>query len=55
MATETSAVVYHALSLGAGVQSSVLALLLSHSDPRLKELGYSKPDAAIFADTGWEP
>ena len=25
------------------------------SDPRLIELGYSKPDAAIFADTGWEP
>ena len=55
MATETSTVVYRALSLGAGVQSSVLALLLSQSDPRLIELGYSKPDAAIFADTGWEP
>lgn len=55
MATETSKVVYRALSLGAGVQSSVLALLLSRSDPRLAELGYPKPDAAIFADTGWEP
>ena len=55
MATETGEVVYRALSLGAGVQSSVLALLLSQSDPRLMELGYSKPDAAIFADTGWEP
>ena len=55
MATETSEVVYRALSLGAGVQSSVLALLLSRSDPRLMELGYSKPDAAVFADTGWEP
>ena len=55
MATETSKVVYRALSLGAGVQSSVLALLLSHSDPRLAELGYSKPNVAIFADTGWEP
>ncbi|MYB49152.1 MAG: hypothetical protein F4X72_07775 [Dehalococcoidia bacterium] len=55
MATETREVVYRALSLGAGVQSSVLALLLSQSDPRLMELGYSKPDAAIFADTGWEP
>ena len=55
MATETSTVVYRALSLGAGVQSSVLALLLSQSDPRLMELGYPKPDAAIFADTGWEP
>ena len=29
MATGTSAVVYRALSLGAGAQSSVLALLLS--------------------------
>ena len=55
MAAETSTVVYRALSLGAGVQSSVLALLLSRSDPRLIELGYPKPDAAIFADTGWEP
>ena len=32
-----------------------MALLLSRSDPRLIELGYPKPDAAIFADTGWEP
>ena len=55
MATETSTVVYRALSLGAGVQSSVLALLLSRSDPRLMDLGYPKPDAAVFADTGWEP
>ena len=55
MATETSTVVYRALSLGAGVQSSVLALLLSRSDPRLMELGYPKPDVAVFADTGWEP
>jgi 3'-phosphoadenosine 5'-phosphosulfate sulfotransferase (PAPS reductase)/FAD synthetase len=46
---------YRALSLGAGVQSSVLALLLSQSDPRLVNLGYPKPDVAIFADTGWEP
>lgn len=38
------------LSLGAGVQSTVLALMA--------EQGYSgleKPDLAIFADTGWEP
>ena len=55
MTTETSTVVYRALSLGAGVQSSVLALLLSRSDPRLMELGYPKPDVAVFADTGWEP
>ena len=51
----TSQVVYRALSLGAGTQSSVLALLLSRSDPRLVELGYPKPDIAVFADTGWEP
>ena len=55
MATNTDTVVYRALSLGAGVQSSVLALLLSQSDSCLTELGYSKPDVAIFADTGWEP
>ena len=55
MAVKTSTVTYRALSLGAGVQSSVLALLLSRSHPRLIELGYPKPDVAIFADTGWEP
>ena len=55
MITETSTVVYRVLSLGAGTQSSVLALLLSRSDPRLVEFGYPKPDAAVFADTGWEP
>ena len=36
------------LSLGAGVQSTVMALL---ADRGVIE----KPDAAIFADTGWEP
>lgn len=55
MGRNTSTVVYRALSLGAGVQSSVLALLLSRSDPRMVEMGYPKPDTAIFADTGWEP
>lgn len=55
MTAETSTVVYRVLSLGAGTQSSVLALLLSRSDPRLVERGYPKPDAAVFADTGWEP
>ncbi len=55
MAKEESVTVYRALSLGAGAQSSVLALLLSRSDARLAKLGYRKPDVAIFADTGWEP
>lgn len=36
------------LSLGAGVQSTVLALMAVRGD-------IEKPDAAIFADTGWEP
>lgn len=36
------------LSLGAGVQSTTLALLAA-------EGGLPKPDVAIFADTGWEP
>lgn len=51
----TTTVTCRALSLGAGVQSSVLALLLSREDPRLVEIGYPKPNVAIFADTGWEP
>ena len=38
------------LSLGAGVQSTVLALMAEH-----EEYGLKKPDIAIFADTGWEP
>ncbi len=36
------------LSLGAGVQSTVLALMAAHGE-------IETPDAAIFADTGWEP
>lgn len=36
------------LSLGAGVQSSTLALMASCGE-------LEKPDCAIFADTGWEP
>lgn len=36
------------LSLGAGVQSTTLALLAV-------EGVLPKPDAAVFADTGWEP
>jgi hypothetical protein len=37
-----------ALSLGAGVQSTAIALLAIDGT-------LPKPDAAIFADTGWEP
>ena len=55
MDTDASRVVYRALSLGAGVQSSVLALLLAKDDSCLAKLGYPRPDCAIFADTGWEP
>ena len=40
-----------ALSLGGGVQSTVLALLLD----RGLLPGYPLPDVAIFADTQWEP
>lgn len=36
------------LSLGAGVQSSTLALMIARGD-------LEPVDAAIFADTGWEP
>jgi len=36
------------LSLGAGVQSTTLALMAKHGDIEM-------PDCAIFADTGWEP
>ena len=38
------------LSLGAGVQSTVMALMAEQEYD-----GFSKPDFAIFADTGWEP
>jgi hypothetical protein len=37
------------LSLGAGAQSTTLALMAAHG-----EIG-PMPDCAIFADTGWEP
>lgn len=36
------------LSLGAGVQSSTLALMAEHGE-------VDKPDLAVFADTQWEP
>lgn len=38
------------LSLGAGVQSTVLALMANRG-----EHGLPRPDVAVFADTGWEP
>ncbi len=38
------------LSLGAGVQSTVMALMADQGYD-----GFPKPDFAIFADTGWEP
>ena len=38
------------LSLGAGVQSTVMALMAEQGYE-----GFPKPDLAIFADTGWEP
>lgn len=37
------------LSLGAGVQSTTLALMAAHGEVS------PMPDCAIFADTGWEP
>lgn len=51
-----AAVTYRVVSLGAGVQSSVLALLLDERWPDLVAAGYpDRPDTAVFADTGWEP
>ncbi|MCY4436271.1 MAG: DUF6339 family protein [Chloroflexi bacterium] len=41
---------FRSLSLGAGVQSTVLALMAERG-----EYGLPRPDVAIFADTGWEP
>lgn len=41
---------FRSLSLGAGVQSTVLALMAERG-----EYGLEKPDVAVFADTGWEP
>lgn len=46
---EPSPIRLRALSLGAGVQSTTMALLAAH-----REIG-PMPDVAIFADTGWEP
>ena len=46
---QPSAIRLCALSLGAGVQSTTLALMAAHG-----AVG-PMPDCAIFADTGWEP
>lgn len=46
---QPSAIRLRVLSLGAGVQSTTLALMAAHG-----EIG-PMPDCAIFADTGWEP
>jgi len=40
--------VKHIISLGAGVQSSTMALMAAHGEIT------PMPDVAIFADTGWE-
>lgn len=42
--------VINVLSLGAGVQSTVLALMAEQN-----YAGIPRPDFAVFADTGWEP
>lgn len=41
--------VLRCLSLGAGVQSTTMALMAAHGELN------PMPDCAIFADTGWEP
>ena len=48
---------HRVLSLGGGVQSTVLALMVSRAKmpKEFREKGYKKPDFAVFADTGWEP
>lgn len=46
---------YHILNLGAGVQSTTLALLASRSELRDQDGVSIRFDAAIFADTGDEP
>ena len=47
--TGSSEIRLRTLSLGAGVQSTTMALMAAHG-----EIG-PMPDCAIFADTGWEP
>lgn len=48
MTKQNSTPVLRVLSLGAGVQSTTLALMASAGE-------ISAPDHAVFADTGWEP
>ena len=45
--------VFRYLSLGAGVQSSALALMFARHDERLAD--FDMPEFAVFADTGCEP
>ncbi len=49
MGAEMSEVRLRVLSLGAGVQSTTMALMAAHGEIT------PMPDCAIFADTGWEP
>ena len=45
----TAPTLKHHISLGAGVQSSTLALMAAHGEIT------PMPEFAVFADTGWEP
>ena len=47
--TEKKSAPLNIISLGAGVQSSTMALMAAHGEIT------PMPDCAIFADTGWEP
>lgn len=47
--TTTNSIRLRVLSLGAGVQSTTMALMAAHGEIE------PMPDCAIFADTGWEP
>jgi hypothetical protein len=46
--SEPARISLRTLSLGAGVQSTTVALMAAHGE-------IDPPDCAIFADTGWEP
>lgn len=43
------------ISLGAGVQSTTLALMAAHGEFEHRPGFAGRPGFAIFADTGWEP